>query len=260
MKLSEFGRAVLSCSFFLPFLLTACGAQGLAADDTIQKPPNIAADETESIITREETIDTQVGEKRLVRTDARILDVAVTKPEVAEIFVTEAQGMVVSANSAGVGRAIVKLSDGARVGYTIRVYVADPEEFAAEFRKKIGDISGVNVEVVKGRILVDGRVLYLKDMDAIESAVGDNPSIINLTSLSSRNARILAREIQREFRESGIYGALVEVRNNKVTLVGSLGSELLVKKAERIASSYTADFENLIKVNPEPRTGEPRAK
>jgi len=132
----------------------------------------------------------------------------------------------------------------------IRVYVADPEEFARTLEKEIGDISGINISVIKGKILVDGRVLYLKDMDAIERAIGDNPSIINLTSLSSRNARILAREIERELRESGIYGASVEVRDNRVTLIGELGTELLVKKAEQIAASYTPNFDSLLRVAP----------
>jgi Flp pilus assembly secretin CpaC len=255
----EHAGKLAACFFTMLAFLFVCEIESFAAEDSVPKP-TVAAEGAESIITKEEMIDTRVGERRLVRTGAKILDVSVTRPEVAEVFAAEAQGMIVSANSPGVGRAIVRLGDGERVGYTIRVYVADAEKFAAELRQEIGGIPGINIDVVKGRILVDGRVLSLNDMDAIERAVGDNPSIINLTSLSSRNVRILAREIEKELRESGIYGARVEVRNNNVTLVGSLGSELLVRKAERIASSYTANFENLIKVVREPQAGKPSGK
>jgi Flp pilus assembly secretin CpaC len=207
------------------------------------------AEKAESIITEEKTIETRVGEKLDILVDADILDVAVTRPEVADAFVTRSRGIRLSLNSPGVGKIIVKLDNGERVAFTIRVYVADPEAFAIEMEKKIGHIQGINISVIKGKILVDGRVLYLKDIDAIEQAIGDNPSIINLTSLSSRNARILAREIERELRESGIYGARVEVRNNRVTLVGQLGTNLLVKKAEQIASSYTPNFDSVLEVS-----------
>ncbi|MBI5117714.1 pilus assembly protein N-terminal domain-containing protein [Candidatus Poribacteria bacterium] len=259
LRRHENAGALAACFFAVLVFLFVCDVAAIALDDASPKP-SAAAEGAESIITKEETIDTRVGEKRLVRTGAKILDVSVTRPDVAEVFAAEAQGMIVSANSPGIGRAIVRLSDGERMAYTIRVYVADPEKFAAELRQEIGGIQGINIEVVKGRILVDGRVLSLNDMDAIERAIGDNPSITNLTSLSSRNARILSREIEKEFRESGIYGARVEVRGNRVTLVGSLGSELLVRKAERIASSYTTKFDNLIKIAQDSQAGKARAK
>jgi len=226
-------------------------AKNLFADEESAEP--IASpDASQSIISKEETIEIRSGERKHIRTDAKILDVAVTRPEVADVFIHKARELILSANSPGIGKIVVKLDNGDTIAFRIRASVSDPEKFAEKLKEKIGHIQGINIEVVKGKILVDGRVLYLKDMDEIERAVGDNPSIINLTSLSSRNARILAREIQRELRESGIYGARVEVRNSRVTLVGSLGSELLVKKVEHIASTYTPNFDSLLEVAPEP--------
>jgi Flp pilus assembly secretin CpaC len=239
-------RAIL---FLTAMLVAAAWNADLVAEEDATEAPS-PVDTVESIITKEKTIETRVGEKRRVRFDAKVLDVAVTRPEVADAFVSASQEMMLSANSPGVGRVIVQLDNGEKVAFKVRVFVADPEEFVDELKKKIGHIQGIDIEVVKGKILVDGRVLYLEDMDAIERTIGDNPSIINLTSLSSRNARILAREIQRELRESGIYGARVEVRNNRVTLVGSLASKLLVKKAEHIASTYTPTFDSLLEVAP----------
>ena len=49
----------------------------------------------------------------------------------------------------------------------MRVSVADPQRFVEDLKKKIGHIQGINIEVLKGKIVVDGRVLYLKDMDSI---------------------------------------------------------------------------------------------
>ena len=213
--------------------------------------PNAPPSE-EPIITKDVTIETKAGEKKTILTDSRILDVAVTRPEVADALAIGPRELALSSNSPGVGKIVVDLEGGARVAFKIRVHVADPEEFAAKLRKRIGHIKNVHVEVVKGKILVDGRALYLKDMDDIERALGDNPSIINLTSLSSRNAHILSREIERELRESGIYGASVEVRNNRVTLVGTLPTRRLVKRAEKIASTYTPNFDSLLEV-PESR-------
>lgn len=245
-------RCWFSCFLVILAALVCCILAGdLAADDKSVEP-SVSPDTSQSIISKEETIEIRSGEKKHILTDAKILDVAVTRPEVADVFVHKAGEFILIANSPGIGKAVVRLGNGDTVAYRIRVSVADPEEFAKQLREKIGHIQGIDIEVVKGKILVDGRVLYLKDMDEIERAVGDNPSIINLTSLSSRNARILAREIQRELRESGIYGARVEVKNNRVTLVGSLGSELLVKKVEHIASTYTPNFDSLLEVTPGP--------
>jgi Flp pilus assembly secretin CpaC len=218
-----------------------------AQDETDPAPP---AEEPAPIITKEKTVDTRAGDKKTVITETKILDVAVTRPEVADAFVTAPRELTLISNSPGIGKAVVHLEGGARTAFRIRVHVADAEKFAEELKKKIGHIQNLSIEVVKGKILVDGRVLYLKDMDAIERALGDNPSIINLTSLSSRNARILSREIERELRESGIYGASVEVRNNRVTLVGTLPSKRLVARAEKIASTYTPNFDSLLKVAP----------
>jgi Flp pilus assembly secretin CpaC len=206
--------------------------------------------ETGSIITKEEAIETTEGAKERLRTDAHIVDVAVTRPEVADALIAGDKELSLIAHSAGFGKVLVRLENGNTIAYKVRVYVADPEKRAAQLREKLGHIQGINIEVVKGKILIDGRVLHLKEMDAIERAVGDNPSVINLTSLSSRNARILAREIVRELRASGIYGADVEVRSNRVTLVGTLGSRLLVEKAETIASKYTPTFDSLLQVAP----------
>jgi Flp pilus assembly secretin CpaC len=216
--------------------------------------PSAVPLEERPIITREETIELQDGDRRKLDMDADILDVAVTRPEVIDAFPSRTRELALRANSAGVGKVVVQLDDGATVAYKVRVYVADPEQFANQLRDALGHIQGIQIEVIRGRVLVDGRVLYLKDMDEIERAIGDNPSIINLTSLSSRNARIVAREIERELRESGIYGARVEVRNNRVTLVGSLGSEVLVKKAEQIAGGYTPKFDSRLKIVSEPAT------
>ena len=218
-----------------------------AAEDPAAAQP---VEQAEPIITTEQTIDARVGEKKVIDADARIIDLTLTRPEVVDAFVTAERQLTLTPNSPGVGNVIAYLENDKRISYRVRVFVADPEAFAQRLRERIGHIQNVDIEVLKGKILVDGRVLYLKDMDEIERAVGDNPSIINLTSLTSRNARILAREIERELRESAIYGASVEVRDNRVTLVGTLRSERLVKKAEKIASSITPNFDSLLKVAP----------
>lgn len=256
MKQNGVNKLLRLFLFMVVSLTVAAMSADIAAEEGAPAIPS-AVDGVESIITKEKTIETQVGQKRRALFDAKILDAAVTRPEVVDAFVSASQEMMLHANSPGVGRVIVQLDNGEKVAFKVRVFVADPEKFVEELKKKIGHIQGIDIEVVKGRILVDGRVLYLEDMDAIERTIGDNPSIINLTSLSSRNARILAREIQRELRESGIYGARVEVRNNRVTLVGSLASELLVKKAEHIASTYTPTFDSLLEVAPHDAEKEP---
>jgi len=237
--------------FFLSLMSSLILASAIfgpvGAQDAAPPPP---AEKSEPIITREETIEARVGDIKSVQTEARVLDAAVTRPEVADAIPTGPRELTLSANSPGVGKVVVHLESGDRIAFKIRVHVADAEKFAQKLREEIGHIKNLDIEVIRGKILVDGRVLYLEEMDEIERALGDNPSIINLTSLSSRNARILSREIERKFRESGIYGASVEVRNSRVTLVGTLPSERLVKKAGRIAATYTPDFDSLLKVNP----------
>lgn len=251
----DIGRLLCSLLALAALAGIASATHLVAAEEPAE--PHTSTDAGQSIISKEKTIEVQSGEKKHLLVDAKILDVAVTRPEVADVFIHKARELILIANSPGIGKIVVKLGNGDTIAFRIRASVADPEKFAEKLKEKIGHIQGINIEVVKGKILVDGRVLYLKDMDEIERAVGDNPSIINLTSLSSRNARILAREIQRELRESGIYGARVQVRNNRVTLVGSLGSELLVKRVEHIASTYTPNFDSLLSVTPEPASQTP---
>jgi Flp pilus assembly secretin CpaC len=221
------------------------------------RPPRAAAEQPETpaappagieaIITKETVIEMKTGERKRVAPEAKALDVAVTRPEVVDGYLSGDQELMLVANSPGVGKIILQLDSGNTIAYVVRVYVADIEKFAAELKEKLKNIQNLNIEVVKEKVLVAGRILYLKDMDAIERAIGDNPSIINLTSLSSRNATILAREIERELRESGIYGVEVEVRNNRVTLVGALASATLIRKAEHIASTYTPNFDSLLR-------------
>jgi len=239
-------------------IVTLAATTATFGEEAKTPPPSPPASD-KPIIIREEAIETKVGEKRRIPTDRKILDVTATRPEVADAFLSTDQELILNANSPGVAKVVVQLDNGSTIAFEVRVYVADPEEFMKKLKSEIGGIQGINIEVVKGKILVEGRVLYLKDMDAIERAVDDNPSIINLTSLSSRNAHILSREIQRELRESGIYGAKVEVRNNRVTLVGTLASEILVKKAEHIASTYTPTFDSLLKVGPASKENQPKS-
>lgn len=251
-------RVVLSIVLAAVFLICAASNICDAAEEMTAPAPSIKA--PDAIITKEKTIEARNGEKQRILMDSKILEVAVTRPEVADVFISKPQELLASMNSPGIGKVIVDLENGERIALRIRVHVAVAERFAEELWKKIGHIQGISIEVVKGKILVSGRVLYLKDMDAIERALGDNPSIINLTSLSSRNARIIAREIQRKLRESGIYGVDVEVRNNRVTLVGSLRSERLIKKAEHIASSYTDNFDSDLKVLSKAAAGEEQTR
>jgi Flp pilus assembly secretin CpaC len=227
------------CLLFLVCLLIP---DSLLAQQPEQVTPPPA--KVETIITKETVIEMKTGEKKRIQPDAKMLEVEVTRPEVAEGYLSGDQEIMLMANSPGVGKVILQLDNGSTVAYVIRVYVADPEKYAADLKEKLQNIRSLNIEVLKDKILVEGRVLYLKDMDAIERAIGDNPSVINLTFLTSRNARILAREIERELRESGIYGVEVEVRNNKVTLLGTLASNVLIRKAEKIASSFTPNFDS----------------
>jgi Flp pilus assembly secretin CpaC len=242
----NFGKGIFS--FFLPvifFQLICLVARPALAEQPVHPPsPPV---EIETIITKEIVLELKVGEKKRIQPEARVLNAAVTRPEVVEGYVSGEQEIMVVANSPGVGKIILQLASGNIVCYIVRVNVVDPQGFASELREKLKDIQNLNVEVIKEKILVEGRVLYLRDMDAIERAIGDNPSIINLTSLSSRNARILAREIERELRESGIYGVKVDVKNNRVTLVGTLASDVLVKKAEQIASTFTPNYDSVLK-------------
>lgn len=240
-------------TFLLPVIV--CQLICLAARPAVGEPPEKDAPPAgiESIISKETVVDLKTGEKKRIEPDATITSVAVTRPEVAEAYRSGNQEVLLVANSPGIGKIILQLSNGSTVAYIVRVHVADPEKFAADLKEKLKNIQNLNIRVVKGEILVEGRVLYLSDMDAIEHAIGDNPSIIDLTSLSSRNATILAREIERELRESGIYGVQVEVRNNRVTLVGTLASDVLVKRAEHIASTYTPNFDSLLKTGPPPK-------
>ncbi|GAB4331859.1 MAG: hypothetical protein Kow0099_03370 [Candidatus Abyssubacteria bacterium] len=235
-------------SLFWLCVLLVSGATGSAVGQN--DAPTPPSDKTQSIITKEEAIESKAGDVRRLKTEAHIVEVAVTRPEVADAFLSGSRELSLLAHSPGFGKVLVRLDNGNTIAYKIRVHVADPEDFAAQLRERLGHIHGINIEVVKEKVLIDGRVLYLEEMDAIERAVGDNPSVINLTSLSSRNARILAREIERELRASGIYGADVEVRDNRVTLVGTLRSNVLARKAETIASKYTTTFDNLLEVSP----------
>lgn len=131
-----------------------------------------------------------------------------------------------------------------RITYLLRVTREDIGQVISQLEDLLGDIEGVKIRHLQGRIILDGEILLPRDairifrvIDAVQGT-GDGKgqmAIKNLTTLSKITMNILAERIEREIGSPEI---TVRVVNNNLFLEGTAEGDFEADRAIEIAKTY----------------------
>lgn len=131
-----------------------------------------------------------------------------------------------------------------RITYLMRVTREDVGQVIGQLEDLLGDIEGLKIRHLDGRIVLDGEILLPRDairifrvIDALQGT-GDTKAqvaIKNLTTLSKLTMNILAERIEREIGSPEI---TVRVVNNNLFLEGTAESDFEADRAIEIAKTY----------------------
>jgi len=137
----------------------------------------------------------------------------------------------------GVGTLTLHDKKGKKIAeYRLVVKKNKLDTVAREMQSLLGDIEGISIKIVNGKVVVDGQILLPRDYNRIYKVVkefGENAS--NLVTMSPVAMKKIAEYIAREINNPEI-----EVRsvNDKIFLTGTANSNEERANAEIIAKSY----------------------
>jgi len=87
---------------------------------------------------------------------------------------------------------------------TINVLVKNLEEYKKQIQEVLGEIDGLDMRVVSGKLLIEGKVTTPREMERIVMIVGNSPQVMNLAVVSPRSLQIVARTIQERLGDDNI--------------------------------------------------------
>lgn len=124
--------------------------------------------------------------------------------------------------------------------YEITVRKTNLTNVAAEIKKLVGDIEGITIKIINGKVVLDGEVLLPRDVDRIFSVLKQfGPEVASsLVRLSPLAQKKIAEQIERDIGNPEIR---VRSVNEKFILEGVASSEAEKQKAEIIAKTYVPD-------------------
>jgi len=109
-----------------------------------------------------------------------------------------------------------------------------------EIRSLLADIDGIEVKIVNNKVIVDGEVLLVKDLDRIISVVQQYPKeathIVRISALAQKK---LAEFMERDINNPEIH---VRAINEKFIIEGVATDEAEKQRAEIIAKTYAPDL------------------
>lgn len=109
-----------------------------------------------------------------------------------------------------------------------------------EIRNALSDIDGIEIKVMNNKVMVDGEVLLIKDLDRIVAVVSKYPNEADqLVRISA-----LAQKKLSEFMERDINNPEIHVRaiNEKFVIEGVANDEAEKQRAEIICKTYAPDL------------------
>lgn len=112
---------------------------------------------------------------------------------------------------------------------------------AQEVKALLGDIEGITIKIINNKVVVDGQVLTVKDLNRIIAVVtqyGDKVAS-NLATLSPILQRKIAQAIANDINNPEV---TVRAVNDKFILEGSVGDATEKDRCEAIAQMYVPDI------------------
>ena len=175
--------------------------------------------------------------------------VAVGDPEVLGVARTSDTSMLVNAKKSGQSNLIILGTAGQQKEYQVRVRSGTMDDEAAALREMFAGMEGVTVKVLGGRIVVSGEVYSAEHYDKVAATLAAMTGAVNQVDMSPVMKRILSDQIKKEINRPGV--AVKAVRNSFI-LDGTVNAAEDIERAQKIASLYSKNVINTLRVAPEP--------
>lgn len=198
----------------------------------------------------EALVGTQIlmkGQSQTIQLDYEIGDVAVADPDICDYLVGQGRRSIYL-NARGGGETTVTLWDGdgeKRDEFVVRVVTTTLKEAIGKAQGAIGDISGVDVRIVGGRVEISGSVSHPDDYRMIEAISRSDHRIRSRVRLTDDVMKEVAGAVRRAL---DVPGVKVRALRDKVVLDGVVYSSADKERAAQIARLYTKDVLDLMEV------------
>jgi hypothetical protein len=162
--------------------------------------------------------------------------VAIVSEDVASVRVTNAGTGELLVLGKQVGRTALTLWVADKVIY--RTIVVDNGRGAAIAQLVHEQVSPtLKVDDYNGRIVIDGTLDAVEEMDRLKILVGDDPNVKLLVHMNPRVLPFVASQITAAFEREGLHSAHAVVVGNKIFLEGSVADSAELQKAQSIADA-----------------------
>lgn len=192
-----------------------------------------------------EALRLSVGEQRTL--DARdVIRVSVADPEVCDAENVPGREIVLTARRAGRTDLILWRKDGSKETRAVHVAGGDAPGLAGQIQELLAGIPGITVRTAGERVVIDGKLLTVRDRDRVKAVADSFPQVLNLSTLDlSGHEALLAAEVAKKI---GFPLVTAELAGEKLVLKGTVFREADRKAAEETALAYYPSVANLIAV------------
>ncbi|NLA59464.1 MAG: BON domain-containing protein [Firmicutes bacterium] len=173
--------------------------------------------------------------------------VAVSDPNIADVVIVNPEQVLV--NGISVGTTSLQIwEDGGVTYYRVRV-VPNPDALVAELRKQLG-LPGLKINILNGKVILDGAIDNESQRERAVKAASAYGEVIDLLQVKDGGpgevelAEAVAAVIQRP-------NVAVRIINGSIILEGEVSSPAERRRAEMLASTFSAPVLNFLEVSAE---------
>jgi len=189
-----------------------------------------------------------LGQQKTI-TSPNMTRIAVGNPGIADVKALEQnEQILVTATGVGETDLIIWNKHGRQKTMIIQVTARDPNEIAAELRRLLDGVEGIEISQVGMRVVVDGTTLRARDLDKIKKIAKLYPQVINLATLSPATMNIVAQQINTEFNDTGLEDVQAVRIGNKILIKGNVQTIDDKKKATEMAEAFNVKTLNFVEV------------
>ena len=195
------------------------------------------------------------GQLRLSLGQQVVMDVAVPleqvsigDPKVIDVkVITQGRQVLITALGRGTTDLITWDIQGKQTSTLIQVIVKDVRLIQSEVAGMLGRIEGVEVRQVGDRLVIDGEVFTLNDLDRIKKVAEVYPDDVTLLArMSPSVSRLIASEITRSLAKNGYPDVRAEGIGDKIFLEGTAGRKEDLKGINTLAQAYFSQCVNVV--------------
>jgi len=189
-----------------------------------------------------------LGQQVVMDVSVPLEQVSIGDPNVVDVkVITQGRQVLITAMGKGTTDLITWDIQGRQTSTLIQVIVKDIRLIQSEVTGMIGRVEGVEVRVVGDRLVIDGEVFALKDLERLQKVAEVYPNELTLLArMSPSVSRLIAGEITRSLQKNGYPDVRAEGIGDKVFLEGTVARKEDVKGVKTLAEAYFAECVNLV--------------